>query len=285
MQPIKFVKPAKPAEPDPAPTLAGWPFTAEKATQLREACARKLNLPATRQLKAGSLTIDMVLIPAGKYVLAARIVSITEPFYLSAREISLAEFRQFDAGHDNRFFDRAGKDQSNRGHSLGNPAFPAIRVTWDRATAFCKWLSKANNVAASLPTDAQWEWAARAGSADAFWFGDLKADYAKRANFADKSLGRGFTPYPLDNRSDGAATLAATAANKPNAWGLHNIFGNAAEWTSTVCPRDGSHRIVRGGSFIDLPKVSTAGSRMHYAHHQPLVNVGFRVAMPARTQE
>jgi len=285
MQPIRFVKPAKPAEGDPAPALTGWPFNADKAAQLRNACATKHNLPLTRKLKAGSLTIDMVLVPAGKYVSSARAVKVGEPFYLSAREISLAEFQQFDPAHDNRFFDRPGKDQSNRGHSLRNPAFPAIRVTWDRATAFCKWVAKANSVAASLPTDAQWEWAARAGSADAFWFGGLSADYAKRANFADRSLGRGYPAYPLDKRSDGTATLAAATAGAPNPWGLRNIFGNAAEWTSTVWPGDGAHRIVRGGSFIDLPKVSIAGSRMHYAHYQPAVNVGFRIAIAAGSEK
>ncbi|MEE9603682.1 MAG: SUMF1/EgtB/PvdO family nonheme iron enzyme, partial [Thermoguttaceae bacterium] len=96
------------------------------------------------------------------------------------------------------------------------------------------------------------------------------------------SLAGKYPAYPLDKRSDGTATLAATTANASNPWGLHNIFGNAAEWTSTVWPRDGSQRIVLGGSFLDLPKVSRAGSRMHYAHYQPLVNVGFRVAMPAK---
>ena len=284
MQPITFVEPARPAGPDPASTLAGWPFTPSKAVQLRNACAKTHNLPATRQLKAGSLTIDMVLIPAGKYVSGTRVTTVAEPFYLSAREVSLAEFQQFDATHDNRFFDRPGKDQSNRGHSLRNPAVPAVRVTWDRATVFCEWLAQANGAAASLPTDAQWEWAARAGSADAFGFGDLSADYAKHANFADRSLGRGYPAYPLDRRSDGTATLAATTANVPNCWGLHNMFGNAAEWTSTVYRRDGAHRIVRGGSFLDLPKVSTTAVKMHYAHYQPLVNVGFRVAVRARAR-
>ncbi|MEE9602981.1 MAG: SUMF1/EgtB/PvdO family nonheme iron enzyme, partial [Thermoguttaceae bacterium] len=187
MRPIEFVEPAEPAPPDPAPTPVDWHFNADKAVQLRNDCAAKHNLPPTRKLKAGSLTIDMVLIPAGKYVSSARVVEVAEPFYLSAREISLAEFQQFDANHDNRFFDRPAKDQSNRGHSLRGPALPAIRITWDSATAFCEWLAKTNDVAASLPTDVQWEWAARAGSADAFWFGDLSADYVKLANFADRS--------------------------------------------------------------------------------------------------
>jgi len=277
---IDFDMPETPSEPPDKPKLTGWPFTTDQAAQLRDACAKKLNIPPARKLKVGSLTIDMVLIPAGKYVSQTSIVAVDKPFYLSAREISLGEFKQFDPAHDNRFFDRAGKDQRNRGHSLQDPALPAIRVSWDRAKAFCKWIAKTNNVAAALPTNAQWEWAARAGSAKAFWFGDVSSDYAKTANFADKSLSRGFTPCPVDPRSDGTATLAPTTATRPNAWGLVNVFGNAAEWTSSVCPKEETHRIVRGGSFIDLPKLSTADSEMHYAHYQPLVNVGFRIAMP-----
>jgi len=279
---IDFEMPEGQDEPAEKPKLATWPFTAEQAAKLRDDCAKKLGIPTTRKLKAGKMTVDMVLIPAGKYVSQTHVVTVDKPFYLSAREISQAEFRQFDPSHDNRFFDRAGKDQRNPGHSLQNPALPVIRVTWDRAAEFCKWLAKANNVAASLPTDAQWEWAARAGSDKAFWFGDVETDFAKIANFADKSMSRGFTPCPRSPHSDGSPTLAPTTANKPNPWGLRNIFGNAAEWTSTVQKGDKAQRIVRGGSFIDLPKVSTADSKMHYAHYQPAVNVGFRVATPAK---
>ncbi len=61
-----------------------------------------------------------------------------------------------------------------------------------------------------------------------------------------------------------------------------SVTANAAEWTSTVWLGDNSQPVVLGGSLLNLPKVSTAGSRIHYVHYQPLVNVGFRVAMPAR---
>ncbi|MDP6634033.1 MAG: SUMF1/EgtB/PvdO family nonheme iron enzyme [Phycisphaerae bacterium] len=275
---IEFVMPEGEDEPADKPKLAGWPFDGDEAAKLRDNCAKKLSLPVARKLKAGELTIDMVLIPAGKYVSQTGVVTVDKPFYISAREISLGEFQQFDPAHDNRFVDRAGKDQRNRGISLQNPKLPAIRVSWDRAIAFCQWLGKANKTNVSLPSNAQWEHAARAGSDKAFWFGDASSDYAKTANFADKSMSRGFTPCRLDTHSDGTATLAPTTANKPNAWGLVNVFGNAAEWTSTVCPKDKTHRIVRGGSFIDLPKHSTADVKMHYAHYQPAVNVGFRIA-------
>jgi len=277
---IDFEMPEGEDEPEDKPKLAGWPFDAGQAAKLRDDCARKPGIPATRKLKAGELTIDMVLIPAGKYVSRTSVVSVDKPFYISPREISLGEFKQFDPTHDNRFVDRSGKDQRNRGHSLQKAALPAIRVSWDRANAFCKWIAKTNNIAAALPNDAQWEWAARAGSDKAFWFGGVKSDYAKIANFADKSMARGFTPCQLDSKSDGTATLAPTTANKPNAWGLVNVFGNAAEWTSSICPKEKTHRIIRGGSFIDLPKHSTADTRMHYAHYQPAVNVGFRITIP-----
>jgi hypothetical protein len=282
---IDFEMPDAPEDQGEAPELAGWPFSTAAAGKLRDDCAKKLNIPSARKLKAGELTIDMVLIPAGKYVSQTSMVTVDKPFYMSAREISLGEFQQFDPAHKNRFLDRAGKDQRNRGISLENPKLPAIRVSWGRAEAFCKWIAKTNNVQAALPTDAQWEWAARAGSSKAFWFGDAKADFAKIANFADKSMARGFTPCQTDPRSDGSPILTATTDNAPNAWGLVNVFGNAAEWTSTVLPGDKTQRIVRGGSFIDLPKHSTAEVKMNYARYQPAVNVGLRIAIPAESKK
>ena len=281
------IQPVVPTEPAPvrASRPPGWPFSVSKAHKLLATCAKRNKLPLTQQLQAGPFKIEMVLIPQGKYGSVRRVEMIHNPFYISAREISLAEFKQFDPKHDNRFFDRPGKDQTSRGHPLQNPAAPVVRVTWDQAVAFCKWLGERNGVTVALPADGQWEWAARAGSIGPFWFGDLKTDYGKYANFADKSLGRGFPPYPTDKRYDRMPLLGPTTAGAPNPWGLVNVFGNAAEWTATIMPRGKDNkelRIVRGGSFIDLPGASTADVRTPFAHYQPLVNVGFRIAMPAK---
>jgi len=281
------VRPVVPQEPAPVRPFrpTGWPFTVSKARKMQADCARKRRLPLTQDLRAGPLKIEMVLIPRGKFGSVRRVEVIHNPYYISAREISLAEFRQFAPRHANGFFDRPGKDQTSRGHPLDNPAWPAVRVTWDRAAAFCTWLGEANGVAVALPTDVQWEWAARAGSIGAFWFGNLTSDTARYANFADKSLGRDFPPCPTDKRYDKTPLLGPTTALGANPWGLLNVFGNAAEWTATVLPRGRDNRelrIVRGGSFLDLPKASTADVRTPFAYYQSLVNVGFRIAMPAK---
>jgi len=105
----------------------------------------------------------------------------------------------------------------------------------------------------------------------------------RHSELAEKQLpGFIIAPARAHSGSERVLRFLSVTANAASPWGLRNIFGNAAEWTSTVWPGDNSQPVVLGGSLLDLPKVSTAGSRIHYVHYQPLVNVGFRVAMPSR---
>jgi len=150
----------------------------------------------------------------------------------------------------------------------------------------------------TLPTEAQWEYACRAGTDTPLSFGDLDADFAPYANMADTTLRElaygGWRPLapdlvPRDTRfDDGALVTARVASYAPNAWGLHDMHGNASEWTRSLydplpkygnTPRDSARRAVRGGSWRDRPRRCRSASRLGYASYQRVFNVGFRVVI------
>ena len=137
-----------------------------------------------------------------------------------------------------------------------------------------------------------------AGTATPMNYGDLDTDFGAAANLADATLSgfaRGDSPqwHPKDSRfHDGALVTAKVGSYRPNAWGLCDMHGNAAEWTRSSYrpypydPADGRDepnlsepKTVRGGSWYDRPKRARSAFRLSYAPWQGVYNVGFRVAM------
>jgi formylglycine-generating enzyme required for sulfatase activity len=159
----------------------------------------------------------------------------------------------------------------------------------------------------SLPTEEQWEWAARAGTETSFHFGALTTSFAPWANLADATI-RGF--YEEVGYREGMSGLRAGQQDwmlrtpqvndkqmvsapvgkyLPNAWGLHDMHGNVAEWTRSEY-RDyatgkligeAGRRVVRGGSWSDRPHRATSAFRWAYAPWQQIYNVGIRVVAEA----
>jgi formylglycine-generating enzyme required for sulfatase activity len=293
--------------------IEGWPLTPALAAQLQQAAA-----PVTRRTieLEDAVSMEFVLIPAGRFVmggdggdadeLPAAVVSIDQPFWMSTTEVTNEQYRCFDARHDSRYYDQRWKDHTTPGYPANLPNQPVIRVNWNEVSAFCDWLSARTGEAFRLPTEAEWEYAARAGSATPFSFGDLDTDFAPHANMADASTSRlvvtGVNPRPVanpdpeadylpkDSRFDDGHTLVADVGSfKPNAWGLHDMHGNVAEWTSSYYapyPFDeslagGHERVVRGGSWRDRPMRCRSAFRLHYPEWQGVFNVGFRIVCPA----
>jgi formylglycine-generating enzyme required for sulfatase activity len=295
----KAVEPIVPA-PAPKQTAAppavpGWPFDAGEAKH-RQAAAG----PCERTIELGSgVTMKLVRIPAGEFVMGDAAgefderpmthAVIKQPFWLGACEVTNEQYHQFDPTHDSgyaRRFRVPGTERRTR--PLNQPQQPAVRVSWEQATAFCRWLSERTGMTFALPTEAQWEYACRAGASTPFSYGALGMDYSKFGNMAGKELWR------LGDRrfKDGAIVALDVGRYQPNAWGLHDMHGNVAEWTrSTYRPdpyRDDDGRnapdrtalkVVRGGSFYEKPNWCRSAFRWRYPAWRRVYNVGFRVAV------
>ncbi|MCX7046600.1 MAG: SUMF1/EgtB/PvdO family nonheme iron enzyme [Candidatus Sumerlaeota bacterium] len=310
---IAFVQPAPmPAKPAPV-TLGSWPLGAAKAMQMQQALGQT---DLTLDLGGGE-KIALKRIPVGEFVMGdtqgevdeypTAKVAIARPFWMAVTEVSLQQYQKFDPAHKNGYYDMHYKDQVKPGYLMDLPNVPVIRVSWHEAMGFCKWLSQKTGKKVTLPTEAQWEWACRAGTNTPFNYGDLNTDFSKSANLADRSLKklavRGVDPQPIANPDkfwdfvpkderfdDGVLHLAEIGQYLPNAWGLKNMHGNVAEWTlssyrpyplSVDAGKDdaaaGGKKVVRGGSWYERPKYARSSYRQSYPDWQEVYNVGIRV--------
>ncbi len=255
-------------------------------------------------------SIEMMLIPAGTFTTGdGQTLTISRPFWMSACEVTNAQYAAFNAAHDSWVESKHAYQFGVTGFPLNYPKQPVVRVSWDAARGFCDWLSGVSGESISLPSETQWEYACRAGSHEAFSFGGLDADFSAHANLADKKL-REFadnpyqvyapladaTPYddwiPRDNRfNDNVLVTAPVGQYQANAFGLHDMHGNVWEWTRPTANTEmladtygsaGSGKVVaRGGSWYDRPKRATASYRIAYEPWQMVFNVGFRIIISA----
>jgi len=312
-KPIDPVKPKPLTKAEPL-LLAGWPFDADAARQRQAALGKS---DTTVDLGEG-VTMRLVRIPAGEFVMGdaagepdeqplARVV-IPKPFWMGVCEVSNEQFRRFDSGHDCRYYNKRHALADDQGLPLNDPKQPVVRVSWDEAMAFGRWLSEKTGKKFTLPTEAQWEYACRAGSGTPLFYGGLDDDFSKWANMGDKAFASGKQQDGKqitgglehmvleganlsDTRFDDQAVVTTPVGiYQPNAWGLHDMHGNAAEWTRTSYKaypyRDddgrndstaGGSKVVRGGSFFDRPKRCRSSFRLDYPSWQKIFNVGFRV--------
>ncbi|MBQ4080267.1 MAG: SUMF1/EgtB/PvdO family nonheme iron enzyme, partial [Thermoguttaceae bacterium] len=263
------------------------------------------------------VAFEMVKITAGSFVMGDEkgfndefprcAVTVDKPFWMATTETTNAMYALFDASHDSRFIDQWWKDHVLPGYPANKPEQPVIRISWKEATDFCAWLSEKTGKKFRLPTEAEWEWAARAGAETPMWFGDMDADFSKYENLADeqttKFVVQGVNPQPIANppeyRSfiprakgvdDGNMIVTNVGSYLPNPWGLRDMLGNVAEWTASdykpypYKADDGRNagdldakKVAKGGSWRDRPKWGRAGLRRDYESWQRVFNVGFRV--------
>jgi formylglycine-generating enzyme required for sulfatase activity len=291
-----------PVVSDAKPTCPGWPFVPEEARRRQQAYPE-----STKVVDLGDgLVLELALVPPGSFVMGdaregRRVVRLDKPFWLGRTEVTNGQFERFDPDHDSRVESRFAMQFGMRGFYVNGPEQPVVRVSWEEAMAFCAWLGQRTGLPFSLPTEAEWEYACRAGSEQAFSFGALDADFSPYANLADRTLSeyvchpykKARNPYakpsayddwiPKDaSHDDGGFVSDGIGRYQPNPWGLCDMHGNVAEWTrSTYEPDNEAKRVVRGGSWRDRPQRATASFRLGYRPYQRVYNVGFRVLIPA----
>jgi formylglycine-generating enzyme len=255
-------------------------------------------------------------------------VRISQPFFLGAREVTVAQFRTFvtatgfktAAESDGK--GASGYDAALRGfeydsprYSWRNPGYPqddkhpVVNVNWHDARAFCEWLSKKEGRRYRLPTEAEWEYACRAGTAKRFTGGDAPEGLRPIANLGDQSLAKRWDTatvkrYGLDPKvisfqpwDDGHAFTAPVGSFKPNAFELYDMLGNVGElcgdWyqgdyyreSPAVDPKGpakkrGGH-VVRGGTFLNGTSLVRATSRVECRDGYRNYVIGFRVLLEA----
>ena len=296
-----FEPPAPGSQPpkDPIKT-AGWPLSADEATKL-QATVAKTAAPKEIELPGGA-KMKLVPIPAGRFVMGdlrgapnewpETAVTIDRPFYLGQTEVSNAQYAAFDPKHDSAYVEGRAKDRTTRGTPINAPDQPVVRISWNEAMAFCRWMSQETGLRVTLPTEAQWEWACRAGTATAFSFGDTLANHYGAMNIADGSINGWNHGRAEPNYGDGVQFTAPVGRFPANPWGLCDMHGNVAEWCLSnyrsypYNPQDGRDdpnvfgpKVVRGGSWNDVARDATSSARWRYQPHQPVFNVGFRVVV------
>jgi formylglycine-generating enzyme required for sulfatase activity len=301
--------------PSGAAAAAVAPFDAAKAKQHQEGWAKQLGVPI--QINS-SIGMKLVLIPPGEFVMGSpkelieeewnahrddqwyedrlpgegpqHRVRITRPFYLGMCEVTQAEYQRV-AGANPSEFSAAGKHASQVG-GRDTKRFPVENVSWNEAAEFCRKLSempqeKAAGRAYRLPSDAQWEYACRAGSTGRFGFSSDRGATAKESEEQE------LLDYGWFKGNSGAMTHAV-GGKRPNAWGLYDMHGNVWEWCQdwydndyyATSPRDdpagppaGSFRAHRGGGWDHSAgrcRSAAHGSNLPGTRHPAL---GFRVSL------
>lgn len=261
---------------------------------------------------------QMVAIPAGRFVMGAateeekredlsdefrnrsapqRIVEVKR-FAAGRFEVTRREYRAFVEATGRRsagcfvwrgeaFEMDATKDWRDPGYPQDDN-HPATCVSWEDAVAYVEWLSARTGRAYRLLTEAEWEYAARAGTTTARYWGDDASATCHHANGADRTTAArvpGASGWPVADCDDRHAYTAPVGSYRPNAFGLHDMLGNVEEWTQDCwradyggAAADCALRAVRGGSWLDAPVGLRAAYRVGSPATIRVYRRGFRVA-------
>jgi len=242
-----------------------------------------------------------VLIPAGEFTMGSPANEVghqddetqhqvrLSSFYISKYELTVGEFRKFiedsgyktdaEKGDGSYVWDgkewkkqaginwRHGVSGSVRPQSEEN--HPVVHVSWNDAVAYCEWLSKTTGKRYRLPTEAEWEYACRAGTTTPFNTGSNLT--TEQANYAGN--------YPYNNNAKGQyrQNTVPVESFAPNAWGLYNMHGNVWEWTDSLYDKSGSSRVLRGGHWYSNASYCRSAYRNYDTPDYRSNDVGFRL--------
>ena len=222
---------------------------------------------------------SLVAIPAGSFIMGSTQSQYEQPvhqvtlqaFDIGAYEVTQAQYQAVMGVNPSCF-------QAANGYT-GSMNRPVETVSWYDARAFCTALSALTGRTFTLPSEAQWEYACRAGTTTLYSYGD-----------SDALLGNYAWWWANSDSTGGPYGTHPVGTKLPNPWGLYDMHGNAAEWTLSAyapypyCDEDGRNKadsdgrkVVRGGSFFDNPRRCRSSFRLAYPAWQRVFNVGFRI--------
>ena len=263
---------------------------------------------------------EMVVVPAGSFTMGSpssegdrwddegpqHRVTISRPFAVGVHEVTVGEFARFVSATGRSMGDSCwayenGEWEARSGPGWRNPGYgqtdghPVACVSWEDARAYVEWLSRETGAEYRLLSEAEWEYAARAGTVTARYWGEGEAGQCRYANGADEASKRGYPDWewPIARCDDGAVWTAPVGSYEANGFGLHDVLGNVWEWVADCwndsyagAPGDGSAwqsgdcgtRVLRGGSWFDRPGYLRSALHNGYVTGDRDFNVGFRAA-------
>jgi formylglycine-generating enzyme required for sulfatase activity len=233
---------------------------------------------------------ELVVIPAGSFVMGSpetedgrspaegpqHEVRLAQPFALGRYLVNFEEYDHFCA---------ESKRREPTGQGWGRGRRPVINVSWEDAQAYCAWLRRQTGQPYRLPSEAEWEYACRAGTTTPFWTGETIS--TEQANYD------GNYTYRAGRKSEYRARTTPVDTFKANPWGLHDMHGNVWEWCEDCwndsyhrAPTDGSawlkgdcsRRVVRGGSWSAHPTGLRSAIRLRHEPVNQMGYLGFRIS-------
>ena len=293
-----------------------------------EVAGKASEMPAQKAVDlGGGIRLEMVLIPAGSYLMGDNMglddekpvhkVTITKPFYLGQYEVTVEQFRRFveatgyatDAEKGTGFQGAFGWNRDtmefkmNEEYSWQSTGFaqldthPVVNVSWNDAMEFCRWLSRKEGSTFRLPTEAEWEYACRAGTTTPYFHGHDPEGTAQVGNVADAVFAAQFPELESAiQTSDGYAYTSPAGSFSPNSFGVYDMHGNVWEWCADWFdmeyyansptndppgPAIGEERVYRGGGWFNCARGFRSASRSGDLPENRHLTLGFRVAAAA----
>ena len=252
---------------------------------------------------------EMVVIPAGRLVMGSpgdeagryrqegpqRDVTIAQAFALGRTEVTRTQWERFVADSGYRTppgchvwnGERTAPDAKA---SWRDPGFaqdgrhPAVCISWNDARDYVAWLSRRTGKTYRLPSEEEWEYAARAGSAQSRHWGDSPAGACEFANVSDITGAKANPAWIAHPCDDGHVFTAPAGSLRANRFGLYDTAGNVWEWTSGCwteqlggVPSHCFQRVLRGGSWMSLPAFARSATRHRLDIDMRFSEIGFRV--------
>jgi formylglycine-generating enzyme required for sulfatase activity len=213
-----------------------------------------------------------------------------DSYWISQHEVTNAQYRRFKPDHNSGSF---------RGATLNDDQQPVVEVSWEEAMDYAEWLSQLTGKPYRLPTEAEWEYAARARTETVRFWGNESKTACTYANVADKAAQRYWNAHPIHDCDDNYSVAAPVGVFEANPFALYDMLGNVSEWTCSTYQHEygkqdnrcasqaaleQARRAVRGGSWDDPPRLVRSTDRNGKEPATRDNDLGFRLVLDPKSR-